>query len=63
MAEVEVTVHNSIIGNFIVDRDRFLTNKLQLFTHSQDSEWFSTIFVITFEDNTVAEQRKKHIGE
>ena len=35
----------------------------QLFTHSQDSEWFSTIFVIIFEDNIVTEQRKKHIGE
>jgi len=29
MTEVEVTVHNSIIGDFIVDQDRFLTNLLQ----------------------------------
>jgi len=59
MTEVEVTVHNSIICNFIVDRDRLLTNLLQLFAHSQDSEWFSTIFAIIFEDDIVAEQRKK----
>jgi len=60
MTEVEVTVHNSIIGNFIDGRDRFLTNLLQLFTHSQDSEQFSTIFVIIFEDNIVTEQKKTY---
>jgi len=35
---------------------------LQLFTHPQHSEWFSTLSAIIFEVNIVAEQ-KQHIGE
>jgi len=31
---------------------------LQLFAHPEDSEWFSTIFVVIFEVNIVAEQNQ-----
>jgi len=41
----------------MVYQDRLETNFLQLFTHSQDSEWFSTISVIIFVVNIVAEQK------
>jgi len=34
------------------------TNLLQLFTHPQHSEWFSTLSVIIFEVNSVAEQKQ-----
>jgi len=37
---------------------RLETNLLQLFAHPEDSEWFSIIFVIIFEVNTVAEQKQ-----
>jgi len=33
---------------------------LQLFTHPQHSEWFSTLSVIIFEVNIVAEQKQTY---
>jgi len=38
----ELTFHHSIIGNFMV-KDLVETNLLQLFTHPQHSEWFSSL--------------------
>jgi len=53
----EVDFHNNNIGNVMVYQDRLETNLMQLFAHSQDSEWFSTISVIIFVVNIVAEQK------
>jgi len=50
--------HNIIIGNFMVCKDRFETNLLQLFAHPQPSEWFSIICAIIFEVNVVAAQKQ-----
>jgi len=36
------------------------TNLLQLLTHPQHSEWFSTLSVIIFEVNIVAEQKQTY---
>jgi len=38
----------SSIGNFMVYQDRLETNLLQLFRHSENSEWFFIISVIIF---------------
>jgi len=43
---VEMSFHNSITGNVMVDQDRLETNLLQLFTHPESSGWFSIISVI-----------------
>jgi len=40
---VEVPFHNSFIGNIMFDQGRLETNLLQLFTHPENSEWFSII--------------------
>jgi len=50
--------HNSVIGNFMVYQDQLETNLLQLFRHSENSEWFSIISVIIFEVNIVDEQKQ-----
>ena len=42
----------------MVDKDRLETNLLQLFAHPENSEWFSTMFVIIFEENIFAEQQQ-----
>ena len=55
----EVPFYNSIIGNFMVDQDRPETILLQLFGHSENSEWFSVVFVIIFEGN-IDDKRNKH---
>jgi len=55
----KVPFYNSIIGNFMVDQDRPETILLQLFGHSEKSEWFSAIFVVIFEVNIV-DKRNKH---
>jgi len=52
-----IVFHNSIIGNFMVYRDRLETNLLLLFRHPENSEWFSKISVIIFEVNIVDEQK------
>ena len=51
--------HNSTISNPMIDQDRLETNLLQLFAHTENSEWFSIIFVISFEVSIVA----KHVNE
>ena len=38
-------VHNSIISNLMIYQDRLQTSFLQLFAHTQNSEWFSIITV------------------
>jgi len=48
---------NSITGNITVHEDR-LNNLLQLFAHTENSKWFSTMFVIAFEVNIAAEQKQ-----
>ena len=48
-------LHNRIKSNFMIDQDRFETNLLQLFVHTQNSQGFSQISVINFEVNIVAE--------
>jgi len=35
-----------------------LNNFLQLFAHTENSEWFSMIYVIIFEVNIVAEEKQ-----
>jgi len=35
-----------------------LNNLFQLFAHTENSEWFSIIFVIVFEANIAAEQKE-----
>jgi len=47
----QVPLHNSIIGNFMVYQDRLETSFLQLFAHTENSEWFSIISAIIFEVN------------
>jgi len=54
-----VPFHNSIIGNFMVYQDRLELNLLQQFGHPDNSEWFSMISVIIFEDNIVDEQKQR----
>jgi len=39
----------------MIYQDRLETNLLQLFAHTQSSEWFSIISAINFEVNIVAE--------
>jgi len=56
----EVPFHYSTIGNLIVYQDRHETNFLQLFAHPEKFEWFSTISVIIFEVNIVAEQTQAY---
>ena len=55
---VEVRFHNSITGNFMIYQDRLKTNLLQVFAHTENYVWLSTIPVIIFEVNIVAEQRQ-----
>jgi len=50
--------HASITVNFMVYEDRTETKLLQLFAHPENSEWFSTISVISFEVSAVAERKK-----
>jgi len=45
---------------FYGQQDLVETNLLQLFTHTQHSEWFSTLSVIVFEVNIVAEQKQTY---
>jgi len=47
----QVPLHNSIIGNLMVYQDRLETSFLQLFAHTENSEWFSIISAIIFEVN------------
>jgi len=54
----DVPFYNSIIGNFIVYKDRIETYLLKLCAHPENSEWFSVISVIIFEVNIVAEQKQ-----
>jgi len=54
----EVPFHNRIIGNFMVYQDRLETKLLQLFAHTQNSQWFSIIFAMIFEVNVVAVQNQ-----
>ena len=53
--------HNSIMGNFMVYQDRLETNLFQLFKHTQNSEWFYTIYAIIFEVNIVDEQEQTYL--
>ena len=46
--------NNSILGRFMVCKDRFEPNILHLFAHPENSEWFSITFVLIFEVNIVA---------
>jgi len=39
----------------MIYQDRLETNSLQLFARTQNSEWFSIIYIIIFEANIVAE--------
>ena len=39
----------------MIFQDRFETNLFQLFAHTENSEWFAIISVISFEVNIVAE--------
>jgi len=39
----------------MIYQNRLETNLLQIFAHTQSSEWFSTISVISFGVNIVAE--------
>jgi len=50
----QVPLYHSIISNFMIYQNRLQTNLLQLFAHSQNSEWFSMISD-SFELNIVAE--------
>jgi len=54
----EVPFHNRITGIFRVYQDRLETNLLQLFTHPENSECFSIIYVIIFEVNIVTAKNK-----
>jgi len=54
----QVHLHTNIISNFMIYQDQFEANFLQLFAHTEISEWFFIIFVISFEVNIVA----KHVG-
>jgi len=49
----QLPLHNSILSNFMIYQDRLETNLLQLFAHTQNSGWFSIIFVISFEVSIV----------
>jgi len=44
----------------MVDQDQVETNLLELFTHPENSEWFSIISVIIFEVNIVAELKHNY---
>jgi len=48
----------SIMSNFMIYQHQLETNLLQLFAHTENSEWFSIISVISFEVNIVA----KHVN-
>ena len=52
----------SIIGNFVLYQNRLETNLLQLFAHPKNSEWYSIIYVIIFEVNIVAEQKRAYFA-
>jgi len=54
----QVPLHTSIISNFMIYQDQFEANLLQLFAHTYNSEWFSIIFVFSFEVNIVV----KHVN-
>jgi len=56
--EVEVPFYKSIVCNFLVYQDITETNLLQLFAHTELSEWFSRISGIIFEVNIVAEKKQ-----
>jgi len=58
-AFMEVPLHNSIIGNFMVRQDRLEKTNLQLFAHLENSEWFSIISV-TFLRSTFLQNSNKH---
>jgi len=51
----QVSLHNRIKRNFMIYQDRLETKLLQLFVHTQNSEGFSLILVVSFEVNIVAE--------
>jgi len=51
---ITVLYHREFHGK----QDLVETNLLQLFTYPQHSEWFSTLYVIIFEVNIVAEQKQ-----
>jgi len=59
----EVPFYKSIIGNgnFMVYQDRLETNLLQLFTHPENSEWFSIISAIIFKVNIAHEQKQTQL--
>jgi len=46
----------------MVYHDRLETSLLQQFAHPETSEWFSIIYVISFEVNIVAEQKQSILG-
>jgi len=50
----QVPLYHSIISNFMIYQNRLQTILLQLFAHSQNSEWFSMISD-SFKVNIVAE--------
>jgi len=50
--------YKSIIGNFVVYQDRLETNLLKLFTHPENSEWFSIISAIISKVNIADEQKQ-----
>jgi len=41
-------------------QDRSETNLLQLFAHPETSEWFSIIFVISFESTLLLNRNKRY---
>jgi len=57
----EASFHNSIIGHFVVYKDRIERNLLQQCGHPENSEWFSVVSVIMFEVNIVAEQKQTYL--
>jgi len=53
----DVLFHNRILDNFMVYRDRFEINLLQLFGHQYNSECSSIISAIIFEVNILVAQK------
>jgi len=46
----------------MIYQKRFETKLFQLFAHSENSEWFSIISVVTFDVNIVSEQKQVQLG-
>jgi len=55
---VNAPFHDSTIGKFMICHDLLETKLVQLFAHSENSECFTMISVITFEVNIAVEQKQ-----